>query len=117
LLGDLSNSRNILNKFLVSSGVTSITQSKKKFSLLTSRTKAVHVSKASESIVALIDVIAPGDAGALWEATKRSNMVEKALSINKSDSIEKVYLTALAQTYRHATGWDTHGQVLSIMRN
>ena len=77
----------------------------------------MHVSKASESIVALIDVIANGDAGALWEATKRSNMVEKALSINKSDSIEKVYLTALAETnYRHATGWDTHRQVLSIMR-
>ena len=76
----------------------------------------MHVSKASESIVALIDVIANGDAGALWEAIKRSNMVEKALSINKSDSIEKVYLTALAETYRHATGWDTHRQVLSIMR-
>lgn len=114
-LGDLSNRRNTLNKFLVSSGVESITQSKKKFSLLTSRTKAVHVSKASESIVALLDVIAPGDAGALWEATKRSNMVEKALSINEPDSTEKVYLTALAETYRHATGWDTRRQVLSIM--
>ena len=114
-LGDLSNRRNTLNKFLVSSGVESITQSKKKFSLLTSRTKAVHVSKASESIVALLDVIAPGDAGALWEATKRSNMVVKALSINEPDSTEKVYLTALAETYRHATGWDTRRQVLPIM--
>ena len=114
-LGDLSNRRNTLNKFLASSGVESITQSKKKFSLLTSRTKAVHVSKASESIVALLDVITPGDARALWEATKRSNMVEKALSINEPDSTEKVYLTALAETYRHATGWDTRRQVLSIM--
>ena len=110
-LGDLSNRRNTLNKFLVSSGVEGITQSKKKFSLLTSRTKAVHVSKASESIVALLDVIAPGDARALWEATKRSNMVEKAPSINEPDSTEKVYLTALAETYRHATGWDTRRQV------
>ena len=58
-----------LGDLFVSSGVESITQSKKKFSLLTSRTKAVQVSKASESIVALLDVIAPGDAGALWEAT------------------------------------------------
>ena len=114
-LGDLSNRRNNLNKFLVSSGVESITQSKKKFSLLTSRTKAVDVSKASESIVALLDVIAPEDAGALWEATKRSNMVEKALSINEPDSTENVYLTALAETYRHATGWDTRRQVLSII--
>lgn len=114
-LGDPSNRRNILNKFLVSSGVKSITQSKKKFSSLTSCTKAVHVSKASESIVALLDVITPGDAGALWEAIKRSNMVEKALSIHEPDSTEKVYLTAIAETYRHATGWDTRRQVLSIM--
>lgn len=82
-LGDLSNRRNILNKFLVSSGVESITQSKKKFSLLTSRTKAVHFSKANESIVALLDVIAPGDAGALWEAVKRSNMVSTSLIAQK----------------------------------
>ena len=42
-------------------------------------------------------------------------MAEKALSIDEPDSTEKVYLTALAQTYRHATGWDTRRQVLSIM--
>lgn len=42
-------------------------------------------------------------------------MVEKALSINEPDSTEKVYLTALAEIYRHATGWDTRRQVLSIM--
>lgn len=114
-IADLSKRRDVLNKFLVLSGVENITQSKKKFSNLTQRTQNIHVSKASEAIVALLDVIAPGEAGALWDATKRSKKIEKQLSLDKDDSTEHIYLQALAETYLHATGWDTRRQILSIM--
>ncbi len=72
-----------------------------------------HVSIATESIIALLDVIAPGDGGALWEATKRAKLVEKNLTLD--DDTDKVYLKALAETYQHAVGWDTRRQVLSVM--
>lgn len=112
---DLSMRRNLLNKFLNSSGLDTIPQSKKKFSYLTTRTKNVHVTRASEAIAAVLDVISPGDAGALWEVTKTSKKVEKALSIEYSDTSEEMYLQALSVTYQHATGWDTRRQILSIM--
>ena len=113
---DLSSRRNALNKFLSVSGVEFVPVSKKKFSELQQRTKINHVSKASETIAAVLDVIAPGDAGALWEATKESKLVERKLSIDEDlDSTEELYLQALAETYVHATGWDTRRQILSIM--
>ena len=45
------------------------------------RTRRSHVSKARENVVAALNVIAPGDAGHLWEALKPSQSVEKALGI------------------------------------
>jgi hypothetical protein len=37
------------------------------------------VTKASKVVAALLQVIAPGNAGALWKATKRSKIVDKVL--------------------------------------
>ena len=80
------------------------------------RTKINHVSKASETIAAVLSIIALGDAGALWEATKESKLVERKLSIDEDlDSTEELDLQARAETYVHATGWDTRRQILSIM--
>ena len=114
-VGDMSTQRNALNHFLVVLGIDAITQSKKTFSELQPRTQNTHVTKASEAVAALLEVIAPGNAGALWEATKRSKIVDKVLEIDELDDTEKIYLQALAETYEHATGWDTRRQILSIM--
>ncbi len=114
-VGDMCTRRNALNHFLVASGIDAITKSKKKFSDLQTRTQNTHVTKASEAVAGVLEVIAPGDAGALWKATKRSKMVDKLLEIDELDDTEKVYLQALAETYEHATGWDTRRQILSIM--
>ena len=113
---DLSSRRDALNKFLSVSGVEFVSVSKTKFSELQQRTKINHVSKASGTIAAVLDVIAPRDAGALWEATKESKLVERKLSIEEDlDSTEELHLQALAETYVHATGWDTRRQILSIV--
>jgi len=107
--------RHKLNKFLSTCGVDEVKQPKKLFSCLNVRTQHIHLSKASESIVAVLEVIAPGDAAALWEALKRSKLVEYAIPVEDIDQADKVYLEALAETYQHAVGWDTRRQVLSIM--
>ena len=39
--------------------------------------------------------------------------VETALGIE--DTIDRKYLEALAETYQHATSWDTRRQVLAII--
>ncbi|KXJ23561.1 hypothetical protein AC249_AIPGENE12379 [Exaiptasia diaphana] len=87
---DLSSRRSALNKFLSISGVEFIPLSKKSFSELQHRTKMNHVSKTSEVITAVLDVIAPGDAGALWEATKKSKLVEHKLAMDVEHQQSKI---------------------------
>ena len=67
------------------------------------RTGRSHVSKARESVIAALNVIAPGDAGHLWEALKASQSVEKALGIAEESDVDKKYLEALAETYNNAS--------------
>ncbi|PFX23818.1 hypothetical protein AWC38_SpisGene11612 [Stylophora pistillata] len=90
-------------------------QSKKTFSQLKAQSQKEHISKASKSIVAVLEVIAPGDTCALWEAVKNARLVDDALSVENADQSETIYLRALAETYEHAIGWETRRQVLSIM--
>ena len=77
--------------------------------------KKNYVLKARQTIVAALNVIAPGDAGHLWEALKESCSVEKAQHIREECPADKRYLEALAETYHSASSWDTRRQVLSIM--
>ncbi len=112
---DIYARRNALNHFLVALGIDALTKSKKKFSDLQTRTQNTHVTKASETVAGVLEVIVPGDAGALWKTTKRSKMVDKLLEIDELDNTEKVYLQSLAVTYEYTTGWDTCQQILSIM--
>lgn len=79
------------------------------------RTRISHVPKARESVVVALNVIAPGDAGHLWEALKASQSVEKALGIAEESDVDKKYLEALAETYNNASSWSTRRQILSIM--
>ena len=78
-----------------------------------SKQRNVYVARARTAIVAALDVVTPGDAGHLWTGVKSSCSVETALKID--ESVDRKYLEALAETYQHATGWDTSRQVLAIM--
>ena len=72
------------------------------------------MSKAKSVIVSGLNVIAPGDAGYLWEAVKKSGSVEKVLGIGERQEDRK-YLKALAESYQNASTWETRRQILSIM--
>ena len=87
---DLSTRRSALNHFLGMSGVDCIKQSNKKFSSLQAPSQNSHITKASEAVAAVLDVIAPGDAGALWKATKKSKIVDKIFEVGELDDSEKV---------------------------
>ena len=112
---DSTTNLSALNQFLSVLEVDPVKTPKKKFSCLQPPSQNVHIFKASLTIAAILDIIAPCDAGALWNATKKSKLIETKLGIEKMDESEKVYLQALSETYKHATGWDTKRQVLLVM--
>ena len=107
--------RSKMNEFLSSCNAGSVGPYKKRWEEASMRTKQSHVSKAKDAVVAALNVIAPGDAGHLWEALKASNSVEKSLQISEECPADKRYLEALAETYQNASSWDTRRQVLSVM--
>ncbi|XP_078380151.1 uncharacterized protein LOC144663089 [Oculina patagonica] len=109
----LTTKRLLLNDFLRSCDTDTVGPYKRRWEEATVRTRANHVSKAKSVIVAGLNVIAPGDAGYLWEAVRNSGSVEKELGIGEPE--ERKYLVALAESYENASSWETRRQILSIM--
>lgn len=107
--------REKLNQFLTVSGKEERVpgQPKKRWEKLSNQRKNVYVNRATAVIVAALEATTPGDAGHLWTAVQSSRGVETALGIE--DTIDRKYLEALAETYQHATSWDTRRQVLAII--
>ncbi len=107
--------RKKLNEFLVESGMkdTHIGLPKKAWEAMSTRTKNTHVSKATNVIVAALDVLTPGNAGSLWRAVQESRKADRVLGIRPH--AEAKYVSALAEAYQHAMSWDTKRQILSIM--
>ena len=79
------------------------------------RTKKVHITKAKAMVVAGLEVIAPGNAGHLWEALRDPGAVKKEFWVAEESPDERKYLNALTESYRNASCWETQRQVLSIM--
>ena len=70
-----------LNEFLRCCNAPTIGPSKKRWVETSVRTKKSHLAKAKNLVVAGLEVIAPGDAGHLWEALRDSGAVEKEFGI------------------------------------
>lgn len=105
--------RKQLNRFLESCNVEHLTRPRKRWEEAGARTRRNNVKKAKDVIVAVLDVITPGDAAQLWDAVQSSMLVDKELV--SGESVDRKYLEALAETYKNASSWDTRRQVLSIM--
>jgi len=67
------------------------------------RNRESRASKAKESVVAILNVIALGDAEPLWTVLKASQLVKAALGTLIESPEEKKYLKALAETYYNAS--------------
>ena len=88
-------------------------QPSKPWDNLSSRSRSTYVSRATNAIVSVLEVIASSDADKLWEDVQTSKSIDKTLGT--SMPAEAQYLTALAETYENASSWDTKRQVLAIM--
>lgn len=104
-----------LNEFLLSCDAPKVGPYKKRWVEASVRTKSGHITRAKALVVAGLEVIAPGDAGHLWEALRDSGTVEKVFGLTEESPEEQKYLNALAESYRNASCWETRRQVLSIM--
>ena len=69
-------------------------------------------------MAAVIEEIAPNDAGALW------NYISDAMSKKYSgtgesaeENVDVVFMDTLAECYRAACGWEVRRQILSIMKS
>ena len=69
--------RKKLNEVLSACNYGSISAYRKNWQEASVRTRKSRVGRAKESVVAALNVIAPGDAGFLWETLKVSQSVEK----------------------------------------
>lgn len=84
------------------------------------RTKRYYVRKAGQGLSALVQDIAPTDAGSLYKAVRSSEVMERTLNLVKEDNltdiVDETLMNALAECYRAADdSWETRRQILSIM--
>jgi hypothetical protein len=116
LTPDKSNVQRMkMNAFLRSCNAGTIGPWKKCWDEASTVTRNRRVLKTSGLVVAALDVIAPGDAGKLWEALKSSHTVEKTLHTSEEMLEDRKYLEALAESYENASSWDTRRQILSVL--
>lgn len=106
--------RHLLNDFLESCHVRKVRSAKKRWTVASEKTKESRTKTASDVIIEVLEIISPDDAALLWEAVQDSSLIEEKLGIAENPA-DKKYLEALAETFRHATSWDTRRQVLSVM--
>ena len=109
----LATKRLLLNDFLRLCDADTVGPYKRGWEVASERSRTKHVSKAKSLVVAGLNVIAPGDAGYLWEALRKCGIVEKELGVGEQE--DRKYLEAMPESYRNASCWETRRQILSIM--
>ena len=61
-------------------------------------------------------MVSPENAGYLWTALQASKAVNDELGVEGILlPAQRVYLEAIAETYKNASSWDTRRQILSIL--
>ncbi|XP_048583718.1 uncharacterized protein LOC116609386 [Nematostella vectensis] len=106
--------RGKLYSFLEACGVeTRINKIRKPWGEASARTRKSHVVQAKDVVVSSMRVMMPGDEAQLWGALASSRLVEKELGID--DGVDGKYLSALAEAYHLANGWETRREILSVM--
>lgn len=66
--------------------------------------------------MAVLKVVSPENAGYLWSALQASKAVNDELGVEGIlHPSQRMYLEAIAETYKNASSWDTRRQILSVM--
>jgi hypothetical protein len=106
-----------LNTFLEECGLRLIERPWLEWDKASERTRECYVVRSAEIISSVLKVIYPGAAIRLWEELQKTPKMLDLLGSTAAGLTENFnsYLEALAESYKHATSWDTRRQVLSIM--
>ncbi|CAH1252459.1 Hypp9299 [Branchiostoma lanceolatum] len=78
------------------------------------RTQRFHLKQASETVSAVLQVLAPEDSYSLWKHLRESRLTDVALGMGGS-AIEMELLNSLVECYKCASQSFTRRQILSIM--
>ena len=116
VLGGGSKPLRLLNAFLEEGGVKTINQPQMEWNECTDRTKRRYAQHTADILVAVLKVVSPENAGYLWSALQASKAVNDELGVEGIlHPSQRMYLEAIAETYKNASSWDTRRQILSVM--
>lgn len=113
-----SNSFEKLNDFLKSRDVSPVRNVlQTEWSEASGRTQRRHVRKASQTVHAVLEEIAPNQSSTLWKAVKSSGLLQNMPADTESESepIDAVFMEAIKDCYNNANTWQTRRQILSII--
>lgn len=117
LVGDSNKPLELLNAFLQESNVKPVERLQHEWGTVGEKTKKRYVDKSKDILVAVLKTVSPENAGYLWSALQSSRAVNDELG---SEGVllpsQRLYLQAIAETYKNASSWDTRRQILSIMK-
>ncbi len=111
------NSRQRLNSFLISSGISPIATSWQTWGSSSDSTRRRYTKKSAEVVSAVLKTVTPDDASAgnLWRQLITCPDMSQLLGTETLSPSEQTYLESLAKSYQNALSWETRRQVLSIM--
>ena len=116
VLGGGSKPLRLLNAFLEEGGIKTISHPQLKRNKCADRTKRRYIQHTTDILVAVLKVVSPENAGYLWSALQASKVVNDELGVEGIlHPSQRVYLEAIAETYKNASSWDTRRQILSVM--
>ena len=106
----------LLNEFLSECDVKRVDNPQFEWLKSADRTKRRYIQHTRDILVAVLKVVSPENAGYLWSALQATRAVNDELG---AEGImlpsQRLYLEAIAETYKNAGSWDTRRQILSIM--
>ena len=106
----------LLNAFLEECDVKTIDNPQQGWNNYAERTKRRYIQQTRDVLVAVLKVVSPENAGYLWTAIQASKAVNEVLGVEGiMFPSQRLYLEAIAETYKNAGSWDTRRQILSIM--
>ena len=85
-------------------------------SALTGQREGRYAQHTGDILVGVLKVVSPENAGYLWSALQASKAVNDELGVEGIlHPSQRMYLEAIAETYKNASSWDMWRQILSIM--
>ncbi len=106
---------NLFNEYLEACGKKPVQQMVKPWETSSDRSKRRHLKQARESVLAVLNTLAPHSVGQLWKIMASSGLQDENLDIPLLSDLDRELMEALSECYLNAKEWSTRRQILSIM--